>query len=138
MKAVKINMSENSTSTTVKALLIGSVINVLMIVIMTVILSLFLVVSGNLFENIAGYLMLVPLAVGGYFGGYTAARINKSNGLMLGTISGVIVFLIMLIVSFCSSDATVTYMLILKAIAVILPAAIGGVKGVNKKEKLKI
>lgn len=138
MKAVKINMSENSTSKSVKALIVGSVLNALLIVITTIVISLFLVVSGNLFESISGYLMLVPLAVGGYFGGYTSARINKSNGLLFGILSGSIVFLFMLIVSFCISDATVTYMLLLKAIAVILPAAIGGVKGVNKKEKLKI
>lgn len=138
MKAVKINMSENTTSKSVKALIIGSVINALMIIITTVMLSLFLVVAGNLFENAAGYMMLVPLAIGGYVGGFTSARINKSNGLLIGVISGLIVFIIMLIAGFSSGIADFTYMLLLKALVIIMTAAIGGVKGVNKKEKLKI
>lgn len=138
MKAVKINMGEKSTSKSVKAIIVGAVLNVLLIVITTVILSLFLVVSGNLFENIAGYLMLVPLALGGYVGGFSAARINKSSGLLMGVLSSFIVFIIMLIIGFATEKADITYMISLKALAMFLPAAVGGVKGVNKIEKLKI
>lgn len=138
MKAVKINMSENSSSKTVKALIIGSVLNALTVIIATVIASLFLVVSGNLFENAAKFIMLVPLIFGGYVGGYVGARINKSNGLLIGTLSGVIILIIMLVIGFAKGNADITYMLLLKVLAILLTAAIGGVKGVNKKEKLKI
>ena len=64
MKAVKINMNENQTAKTMKALITGSVVNIMIILIMTVVVSLFLVVSGNLFESVAGYIMLVPLLIG--------------------------------------------------------------------------
>ncbi len=138
MKAVKINMNEKQTSKSVKALILGSLVNIMIILITTVIISLFLVISGNLFESAAVYIMLVPLILGGYLGGYTAARVNKSNGLMYGVLCSVAVFIIMLIIGFATGNASITYMLLLKAIAMILPSAIGGVKGVNKKEKLKI
>ena len=138
MKAVKINMNENQTAKTMKALITGSGVNIMIILIMTVVVSLFLVVSGNLFESVAGYIMLVPLLIGGYSGGYTAARIKKSGGLMYGVLSSVIVFIFMLIIGFATGSAEITYMLLLKALALMLPSAIGGVKGVNKKEKLKI
>lgn len=82
--------------------------------------------------------MLVPLILGGYTGGFITARINKSNGLLMGALSGLIIFIVMLIIGFSTGNADITYMLLLKALAIILPAAIGGVKGVNKKEKLKI
>ena len=138
MKAVKINMSENSTSKSAKALIIGSILNMLLIIITTTIISLLMVISGNLFESAADYIMLASFAIGGYFGGYTAARINKANGLLLGVLSGIVVFIIMLILGFSMDTADITYMLLLKALAILLPSAIGGVKGVNKKEKLKI
>ena len=57
---------------------------------------------------------------------------------MYGVLSSVIVFIIMLIIGFATGSAEITYMLLLKALALMLPSAIGGVKGVNKKEKLKI
>lgn len=101
-------------------------------------LSLIINTAGNLFEDFAGYIMLIPLLISGYFGGFIGARINKSKGMIVGALCGSIVFILMLIIGFCTNNAEITYMLIIKAIALILPAVIGGIKGVNKKEKFKV
>lgn len=138
MKAVKINMSEAGTSRSVKALIAGVLVNISVTMLVTIILALFLNIAGNLFENILGYAMLLPLALGGYFGGLTSARINGANGLFYGVISGTAVLIIMIIIGFSVFGTGITYMLLLKVIAVLIPAAVGGIKGVNKKEKFKI
>lgn len=138
MKAVKINMSDAKTSKSVKAIIFGILVNALVIAIVTIVLALFLNIAGNLFENVAGYIMLLPLILGGYFGGLTSAKINGVNGLLFGLISGIAVLIIMLTIGFSVYNSGITYMLLLKAISVLLPAAIGGIKGVNKKEKFKI
>ncbi len=138
MKAVKINMNDAKTSKTIKAVITGVIVCAVLILIVTVILTLFLNLSGNLFENLAGYIMLLPLIAGGYAGGFTSARINGSNGLLLGGLTSIIIFILMLIIGFAGFNTDITYMILLKAICLILPAIIGGVKGVNKKEKFKI
>ncbi len=138
MKAVKINMSETKTSNSFKAVIIGTFVNGIVTIAFTVILAMFLNVAGNLFESIAGYIMLLPLIAGGYSGGYTSARVNKSNGLLLGVLSGIAVLIISLIIGFSVYNTDITYMLLLKALSILLPSALGGIKGVNKKEKFKI
>ena len=138
MKAVNINMSEAKTSKTIKAVIAGVIVCAVLILFVTVILTLFLNLSGNLFENLAGYIMLLPLIIGGYTGGFTSARINGVNGLLLGALTSIIVFIIMLIIGFAGFNTDITYMILLKAICLILPAVIGGIKGVNKKEKFRI
>lgn len=138
MKAVKINMSEAKSSKAVKAVIFGIIVNAAVTMLITIILTIFLNFAGNLFENIAGYAMLLPLAFGGYFGGLTSAKINGSKGLVLGALSGISVIIIMLIIGFSVYSTDITYMLLLKFFSVLIPAAVGGIKGVNKKEKFKI
>ena len=138
MKAVKINMSESKTSQSVKAVILGVLVNVSVTVLITIIFALFLNISGNLFENITVYALLLPLAFGSYFGGLTSGRINGASGLFLGAISGTVVLILMLTIGFSVYKTDITYLLLLKVFAVIIPAAIGGIKGVNKKEKFKI
>ena len=138
MKAVKINMTEAKTSKSVKAIILGVLLSFGVIFLVTIVLALFLNVAGSLFEEIAGYLLLLPLSIGGYIGGYTSARIKGSNGMITGLICSLAVFIILLILGLSIFNTNITYMILLKGIALILPALIGGVKGVNKKEKFKI
>lgn len=138
MKAVKISMNEAKTSKQLKAVIAGTLINALITLGATVVLTLFMSIAGNLFEDFAKYLMLLPLVLGGYTGGFISARINGANGLLLGVISGAAILIILLIIGFTVYNTDITYMILLKVLCVLLPAAMGGVKGVNKKEKFKI
>lgn len=138
MKAVKIRMKDNDSSKAVKAVIVSVIVNLCTITLCMLFLCLIMTMSGALFDGILKYLTLIPLAVGGYTGGFCSGRINKEKGMMLGAASGFIVFIAMIIISFSIQSTDITYMLILKAIAVILFSAIGGVKGINKKEKFRI
>ncbi len=138
MKAVRINMNEGTVSKAVKALLIGTAVNAGLSFLITVVIALLLALSGNLLEGVVQYIVLIPIAVGGYTGGFVAARINKSNGLLLGVLSGLAILLVIITVSLCTENVSITYILFLKAVSIFLSGAVGGVKGVNRKEKLKI
>ncbi len=138
MKAVKINMSETKSSTSVKSVLIGTFVNAAVTLLVSILLALFLNLAGNIFKDIAGYLMLIPLVLGSYTGGFTAARINKSKGLIVALTSSLILLIIMLIIGFSVYNTDITYMILLKTLCLILPGALGGIKGVNKKEKFKV
>lgn len=138
MKAVKIKMKDGRSSNSVKAVIISVLVNVLITALCLLFLCLIMTMSGALFEGSLKYLTLIPLALGGYTGGFCAGRINKEKGMMLGAVSGFIVFIAMIIISFSLQSTDITYMIILKGIAIVLFSAIGGVKGINKKEKFRI
>lgn len=82
--------------------------------------------------------MLVVDALGVLFGGYIAARVNKSQGLILGLINGAIILVALLIIGFCMSSDTLTLNTLLKTIVILIFSALGGIKGVNIKEKIRI
>lgn len=82
--------------------------------------------------------MLIIDAIGALVGGYVSARINKSQGLMLGMINGFIIFLSLLIGGFSISSGNITIITLLKAIILLVFSSVGGIKGVNTKEKIKI
>ena len=138
MKAVKINMNDAKTSKTIKSVIAGVLVNAAVVLITTILLTLFLSIAGKLFENVAIYLMLVPLILGGYAGGFTGARINGSNGLIMGVLTSSIVLIIMLIAGFAGYNTDITYMILIKAVCLVFSSILGGIKGVNKKEKFKI
>ena len=138
MKAVKIKMKDNGSSKAVKAVIISVIVNAVTTAFCMLVLCFFMTLSGALFENVLKFLTLIPLAVGGYVGGFCAGRINKQKGMLLGTVSGIIICVTLIIISFCIQNTNITYMLILKAIAIILFSEIGGIKGINKKEKFRV
>ena len=82
--------------------------------------------------------MLAIDAIGVLFGSYVGARINKSQGLIIGLINGAIIFVALLICGFCINTGTLTIITLLKAVVVLLFSAFGGIKGVNVKEKIRI
>ena len=84
------------------------------------------------------YCTLAIDAISVFVGGYIAARINKSKGLVVGTCVGAIVLISVLIIGFSISSSTLTLITLLKTVTFLLFSALGGIKGVNVKEKIKI
>lgn len=84
------------------------------------------------------YIMLVVDAIGVFFGAYVAAAAAKSGGLIIGLLSAFAVFLCMLIAGLCSQETTLTSLTALRAAVMAMAGIIGGIKGVNKKEKIHI
>lgn len=124
--------------TFIKALILGVVSSVAMISVLLCIVTVILLVSSLLPYEYLSYIMLAIDAIGAFFGGYVAARISKKQGLVLGALNGAIVFFALTVAGFCVSNDTLTIITLLKAVLIILLSAIGGVRGVNTKEKLHI
>ena len=82
--------------------------------------------------------MLAVDAISVFFGGYVAARINKQKGLIIGAGVGAIVLVSVLISGLSIPYTTQTLLTLFKIITIPLMSALGGVKGVNKKEKIRI
>ena len=111
----------------IKAIILGGVSSTCIIAVLMCITAVLLTTSALLPYEYLAYIMLFIDAISVFFGGYIASRINKSKGLILGLINGLL-----------SSEETVTYITLLKLITIIIFSILGGIKGVNVKEKIHI
>lgn len=78
----------------------------------------------------------VALGAGAYTGGYVSARRRKRNGLLMGVLCGVFIFLVILILSAFFSKAVQSFSPSAKLIVTLVCAAVGGVVGVNSRKSL--
>ncbi len=122
----------------IKAIILGGVSSTCIIAVLMCITAVLLTTSALLPYEYLAYIMLFIDAISVFFGGYIASRINKTKGLILGLINGVVIFTAITISGLLSSGETVTYITLLKLITIIIFSILGGIKGVNVKEKIHI
>ena len=74
-------------------------------------------------------------AVGAFLGGLTAALISKQRGLLLGAVSGLVLFLLVLLAGLARYAAVDGSTALLKAVVLVVVGAVGGVLGVNRRRR---
>lgn len=137
MKKYK-NLSNGNGALFIKALITGSVFGILSIILLLAISAVVFLKSGMLPAETIQYVVLAFNAAGGFIAGYIAARIIKFNGLFWGLIAGITIFILIVIGGLISSASTITIITLYKAIVLAVFGIIGGIKGVNRKEKITI
>lgn len=80
-------------------------------------------------------LALVIMAVSGLVGGFTAARLSRERGLLVGAGCGLLLFLVVAIAGFAVAEETTGSLLFLKLALTVGCGALGGVLGVNVKHR---
>lgn len=123
---------------TAKAVLFGVLTSLLISIILMCCVSAFILTNGLLPSELTNIITLTALGAGTFVGGITSSRITKSAGLITGLITGFSVFLIITIIGLCKSDDTITYLTFIRLAATVILGGIGGIIGVNKKEKIHI
>ncbi len=73
------------------------------------------------------------LGIGAYCGGYISAKRRRKNGLLMGVLCGVFIFLIIIILSAAFSKTVESFSPSAKLVVTLVCAAAGGVVGVNSK-----
>jgi len=137
LKAIKTTLAQSGPALYIKALIAGITTGSICLIILLIIFSTLLLISGTLPHNYLVWLDIFACAIASFTASLITARIIKHSGLVWGLISGMILFLIQFIAGLCSSD-TITYITFIKLLMFLLTGALGGIKGVNKKEKLRI
>lgn len=121
-----------------KSMFFGSVCGLLLSVILMCICAVIILSIGLLPADLTKYVMLAVLGSGAMFGGFIAARITKSAGLLVGMLTGFVIFILITILGLIKNTDAVSIATLLRFIITIVTGAIGGILGVNKKEKLHI
>ena len=126
---------KNSLSRTVA---VGIIVTVASILLITCIISVALLIAPAIPYDYIGYIMLTADAVGIFIGAYTAAALSGSRGIVVGLLCAFGTFIILLIAGFAVKDGNVGMMTVIRAAVLILFGILGGIKGVNRKEKVHI
>ena len=78
------------------------------------------------------------VCVASFIGGLVAGSINRKNGMKIGALTGAFLAGMFLLAGVICNGIEFTYFTPIKFLTGVLPAAIGGVIGVNKVAKRKI
>ena len=92
--------------------------------------------TGILNNTLLEIMLTVICGVSAFISGIVSSKMIKVKGLVNGLISGMLFFVIIFSAGLIMMDGTITLFTFLKLIVSILFGTIGGVVGVNKKEKL--
>lgn len=117
----------------VKGAAIGIAVTLAAAVITAIILTV-----ADFSETVTLVLALVSLAAGVYCAGYFAAKSGKSRGIVYGLSSGLLTFLVFVLISSALGNDSFGGLFFVKLAVVAAVSSLGGIVGVNSASKCKI
>lgn len=121
-----------------KAVLIGVLSSVVLAVLLTCLFSVMLHMMSGIPYDVIDYVMVAIEGFSVLIGAYIACVIVKSKGLIIGALCGAISLLILFAVGMSMSKNNIGLLTIIRSIVMLLCGVIGGIMGVNRKEKVRI
>ena len=118
-----------------KAVLFSSVCGILILVILMCLLAAVMMSSGVISVDILNYCTVGMVGVATLI---ISSRITGSAGLAVGSLTGFFIFLVITSIALIFNGEPITILTLLKLMSSVLGGGIGGIIGVNKKEKIKI
>ena len=116
--------------TSVSSSLIGIVI-----VLLCLLLFSFIMTKFDAPEPMVSVMSSLALCIGAYSGGYIASKKRRQNGLLIGVITGIIIYCVVFFAGVFFAKSSITFSFLSKMIMTLICAAVGGVIGVNSRGK---
>lgn len=138
MKSVIYNNNLKQNSIYIKGILFGSIICITVIIVLLMISAFAITQIGNVPTDVINIVVNTINGIGVFCGSFIALRIIKSKGIIFGVTIGGILFALILIAGLISSTETLSINTPIKLVVSVICGGIGGVLGVNRKEKFKI
>ena len=93
----------------------------------------FIMTRIDIGDGVLSVLTSAALCVGAYFGGYVAARKRRQSGLLMGTLSGLMMFGVIFAGSYFFAGTAGGFSGSAKLVMTLVCGAVGGIVGVNSK-----
>ncbi len=138
MKAIKTTIAGTGARLYLKALIISVITACAVIFSLLCIVALLLLIAGKIPYSIIPYIGIGVSAAGAFSGGYVASRIIKNRGLLWGSVSALIIFIICFSLGMATTKDTLSYLTLIRLVVLWLSGVLGGIMAVNKKEKSRI
>jgi len=114
----------------VSSSLIGMVIIILCLLLFSILITKF-----DAPEIMVTIMSSLALCIGAYSGGYISSKRRRQNGLLMGIISGILIYCLILIVGLIFAKTAISFGILSKLILTLICGAIGGIFGVNSRKK---
>ncbi|MBQ9673894.1 MAG: TIGR04086 family membrane protein [Ruminococcus sp.] len=120
----------------IKGLVVGLILGELVLLILLSITSVIMTSTGILDNVVLEIILTIICGISAYVSGFACSKIAGIKGIINGSVSGLLFFVIIFCAGMIAMDGTVTLFTFLKFIACLLGGTVGGIIGINKKEKL--
>lgn len=131
-----------SVSAEPKRILKGCAIGLLVAAVLCGLLSCIFAFVLNMMDGlpygIIDYVMVGLEGVSVLIGAFIAAAIAKSRGLIVGLLVGAVALLVTFIVGMSLPENDIGVLTLIRAVVLLLCGALGGIRGVNRKERIRI
>lgn len=107
----------------------------ILVVIICLLLFSFLMTKVDAPDGIISAMSVIALCVGSFVGAYVASRKRRQNGLITGILTGVIIYIGILLLGVIITKTSTNIGFFPKLIIALICGAIGGVIGVNSRQK---
>ena len=122
----------------IKAVAAGFIVSVGSTAILLCLFAFILNMISGIPYGIIDYAVIAVEAIAVFAGAYTAAAIMKSRGLIIGLLSALLIILLNIAFSLGSGAADIGLITAIKTVVLLIAGIVGGIVGVNKKEKIRI
>jgi len=86
-------------------------------------------------EAMVSFMSSLALCIGAYSGGYIASKRRRQNGLLMGIVTGIAIYFLILVVGLIFAKSSITFGFFSKLILTLICGAIGGIVGINSRKK---
>lgn len=117
-----------------RPLLVGAAVGILCCILLLMLMAA-AVQTVDVPRGAAVPLAIAAAAVAAFAAGLTAALLAKQRGLLLGAVSGLVLFLLILLAGFIRFTAVDAGTALLKLAVLVVTGALGGVLGVNRRRR---
>lgn len=136
---MKSDKSRNSgtVAKAVKALAVGTVVGFIICMLILLLITFILVKIQKFPETLVVPAAIFTACIGAFVGGYFSARVKKNNGLLMGAVCALVLFVLLLLIGSLFAGDMFGVVSLLRMSAMLISGAIGGVLGVNKRRRRK-
>ncbi|MDD4698737.1 MAG: TIGR04086 family membrane protein [Oscillospiraceae bacterium] len=128
----------SSTENNIYKPIIWGVVTGLISIFVVMILMAFVLTKSDFGESVSLTLATIAIAIGTFLGGFVSARLFKRRGLFIGLITGLLTFIILVIIALSTTDTAISSLFLIRLAVVAASSSLGGIFGVNSVNKRKI
>ena len=122
---------------TIRSLSFGVIAGAVFCALLLVICAFVVVSSEHLPQPLIQPIIVVISAAGAFLCGCVSARISKERGLLYGSFSALLLFLLLYLAGFTAVGEPMTPETLTRGLIMVIAGAIGGVLVVNRRSKKK-
>lgn len=122
----------------IKSTIIGVLSSLAVTALLLCLFALILNFMSGVPYGIIDYAVILAQGLAVFAGSYTAAAISKSQGLIIGLICAAIFLILNLALSLAAGEAGIGIITVIRTAVILICGILGGILGVNKKEKIRI